>query len=159
MSKKPKKEKPNYLYLVYREECHGGEVCAGQENDSWPNHEPSYTEFEPTILTRKPTDWCHEIEVTKDLLSAEKLYMLVVLYQSGGTFGCSHGNWKVLGLFQTIEEAEAEQKKVSSPDFKGYKPWEGYFERLESFDIHALSVVDKCEANIKEYRYFDHTRG
>lgn len=162
-----KDEKTVELYLSYDENESGGQICRGQENDPWPTYEDLERFFEPKCLYRQhPGDICVEtISVTPEMFKAKELYLLVVRYGSGDTFGSSSGNWRILGLFQTSDQAEKYKKKVLSNDYDGYKPWEGYFECLEGFEIHKLSVkgeksTESSLASMKEYgktRYFNHT--
>lgn len=143
-----RREKPSkfVLFLDYEETSSGGGICAGQENDEWPDHNPVYYTSEMKKLVRDRellSGWkCEEFEVTEDLYNRSSLYLVVVRHSDGDTFGSSHGHSEFIGLFGSSKEALHVKKAIESGDYrKGeYLPWNGYFNRLESVEIHCLGI-------------------
>jgi hypothetical protein len=148
MKKKNKKIKPapkQYprLWLEYVEDITGGEICAGQENDAWPSHEDTDIEVNFIRLHRdepKNKFFNHSVEVDERLIGLDRLYLAVVRYSTGDTFGHTEGAWYIVGLAPTYKVAEA-MLDVALNDKKSYKPWTGYFERFSGTEIHTLEVV------------------
>lgn len=149
------------LYMVYDENEDGGGIKSGQENEAWPEHEDSHHSFRPICLLRKNPGKIHieSFEVSEDVFKCNELYAFIVRYSSGSTFGKSYGHWSLLGIFKTRDEVSDFYKKVNSDDYDGYKCWVGYFEELEGFETHKLSVKNKYKAteDSGDMRYFDHT--
>lgn len=137
------------IYLKYTESHHGGEICAGQENDDWPSHEDEVITWHPISLTR--IHMGGETEQLKFDVTTDNAYLVVARYFSGGTFGRTCGYWQVVGLTETGEEAlalkgkiESEYRKYCESGSKPYKgewqSWYGYFEGLEDVEIHFMPV-------------------
>lgn len=78
----------------------------------------------------------------QDISSGGIAYVLLVNFTTGGTFG-SHGAWVVAGVFASYEEANLCIKKAEGPQpDEGYRPWDGYFESLNSIKIVEMLVQD-----------------
>ena len=130
------------LWLEYNEDRSGGEICAGQENNSWPSHEDTNIEVNFIRLHRDEPNrfFNHSVEVDERLIGLDRLYLAVVRYSTGNTFGHTEGAWYIVGLAPTYKVAEA-MLDVAVNDKKSYKPWTGYFERFTGTEIHTLEVV------------------
>lgn len=155
-------EKKQELILTYSEYKTGGE--AHDPSDRWTTHEPEYIDFSPlkVFLGRDKTEeWNIEVLYPEfDVKEGDIIHLLIVRYQSGGTFGRSHGNWKIEGVYKTSEEASAVEKLIWEDDKhykesergyshkKKYKPiyngeckcWHGYFEALEGVEVESFLV-------------------
>lgn len=150
---KPKQEtEPLRLYLVYDETRSGGGICAGQENDPWPNREDEYIEVHFKALYRQPPSdrfFYDSFEVTEEVYNAEKVHMAVVRYGDGDTFGRSNGHWSVEGIFLTLAEAEETLAKLEEDAGKPFtvgkynKNWHGYFASFEGTQVEIMTVFDK----------------
>lgn len=103
------------LYLEYTENSYGGEICKGQENDAYPDHEDKRIDWKPTKLTtkKKQTYNVETIQVEKEL---DTYYLVVVRYRSGNTFGSSSGNWCILELSESYERASRLKEYVEYDD-------------------------------------------
>lgn len=142
-SKNEVKQLPR-LWLDYNETRTGGEVCEGQENSSWPCHEDTIIETEFVGLHREQPGkfFNHSIEVDERLIGLDCLYLAVIIYSTGDTFGHTEGAWYIVGVAPTYKIAEAMlDEALNSKDYKGYKPWTGYFEAFTRTEIHKLDVV------------------
>lgn len=92
-------------------------------------------------------DWMKERNLFPD-----KVWLVIVKYTDGGTFGTTHGYWKVKGVFPTEEEAG----HMSNQIYKGTLPlptynyagrvcegaheWTTYFASLDSVDILHMEI-------------------
>jgi len=134
------KEEQYKVYLLYEESSHGGEICAGQEEDAWPSYEDQYHEFTPKGLRLEAPAWSETIEVDFDPKKLDHLYVVIVRYSSGDTFGTTLGNWHIIGAYKSFKKAEKIRISIDKNKYKGYKPWEGYFESLEGVTVERLDV-------------------
>lgn len=131
------------VYLLYEESTHGGEVCEGDENSNWPSYEDEYNEFYPKGLRLKPPEWSETIEVDFDPSGLDHLYVVVVRYSSGSTFGSTYGHWYIEGAYKAYDKAKKIEMAISKGTGKydrAYMPWEGYFESLEGVTVERLDV-------------------
>lgn len=153
MSKKKKVEQkveePLRLYVEYDERRSGGEP--EDPEDRWTSHSDVDVEVTFKKLYREPPKhrfFYDSVEVSNPkMLELNTLYLAVVRYGTGDTFGHTNGAWYIVGVAPTYEIAKAmldEETKPSGPPKKGeyqrYKRWEGYFESLEDTEIHDLDV-------------------
>ena len=139
-AKKKVEEKKYEVYLLYEESTHGGEVCAGDEN-----YEDEYNTFTPKGLRLKPPEWSETIEVNFDPSGSDHLYVVIVRYSSGSTFGSTHGHWHIEGAYKTYDEAEKIKMAISKGTGEyanaGHcHPWVGYFESLEGATVERLDI-------------------
>jgi hypothetical protein len=144
------KVEPRMLYLSYQETRSGGEICEGQENDPWPSHEDEDIEFYPTRIN-KTTDkaqWMKEsIPIDFDALEGQDVWVVVVRYGTGGTFGHTNGAWQVMGAFEHQGQAEKLRTSINDDTYVaennygcGYICWKGYFESLQDVEVHKMTV-------------------
>lgn len=143
MKKKTKKKPTTYhMYVKYHHTIEGGEVSPGQEAEDWPSYEPATHEYTFLYVTKAhPSGYDYEeVEVDKKTFNSHGVYMALIKYSSGDTFSTSSGNIEILGLFNTKTRAEAHLKKRVTEE--GYRPWEGYFNTLESQDVIRLDVKE-----------------
>jgi len=170
------KEKKPELVLTYTEYHTGGE--ATNPEDEWTDHEPEYIEWNPGKVyideperkaREKTAEWRVEcLECEEPVKPGDKIWVVVVRYQTGSTFGTSHGNWHIEAVFKNMDKAldvadqirkdDAAQREwnYSHPSYKrkakdrppedkyvsprGYKCWQGYFEALEDVQVESFTV-------------------
>lgn len=140
-------EEPIRVYIEYNESREGGEAINPEER--WSSHEDTNITVEFIRLHRempKNRFYYDSIELpNKKMLEMDRLFLAVVRYGTGGTFGHTNGAWYIVGIAPTYKIAEAileEATKPSKPgDYSHYKPWEGYFESLQDTEIHELFLV------------------
>ena len=148
--------------------CSGGGICEGQEDDDWPNRETEYKDHEVHgVYSEDAKDgrgWsCYNesLDVEFEPTSGAEVWLVVVTYSSGDTFGSSSGNVCVVGCYD--EEAQADSiasdiraddndtdrayrrdlKKSKKERFTGYKAWTGYFEGLEGVEVHRMRLDER----------------
>ena len=139
-------KRENILYVEYKEHVSGGEA---KSNDEWTDYEDTYKEVTFIRLHReqpKHIFFYDSIEVSnKDLLLLDSLYLAVVRYSTGDTFGHTEGAWALVGVAPTYKIAELMLEEATKPtekgDYRNYRPWEGYFEEFTNTEIHKLDVV------------------
>jgi hypothetical protein len=143
-------KEPIRIYVEYEEHRSGGE--AYDPEDRWTSHSDVNVDVRFILLHReKPTHrfFYDSIELPNDkMFKMGKLFLAVVRYGTGDTFGHTNGAWYIVGVAPTYKIAQAmldDETKPSPEPAKGewqrYKRWEGYFESLDGTEIHELSLV------------------
>jgi hypothetical protein len=133
------------LFVNYSEShVSGGEICAGQENYSWPSYETEYQSYDVESITLKNVSPYHE-EIIHDLPDPKPngLWVVVARYSDGGTFGSTSGYGSIEGVYDTRKEAQAraDELEKGGSSRKGYTPWTGYFSDFEGVEIHLVPLV------------------
>lgn len=135
------------VYIEYDSYSSGGERV--DPDYQWSDRTERVTTVNFKKLHRKsPTSrfFYDSVEVSNPkMLELDELYLAVVRYRTGDTFGTTTGAWHVVGVAPTYKIAELMLKEATAPsepgDYSHYKPWEGYFESLEDTEIHKLYLV------------------
>jgi len=137
------------LYVYYTEDRSGGEICEGDEDSSWPNYEDENIEFEVLEARSVPRQsWIKEVvKIDDNIKSGDEVYIVVVRYYDGGTFGRTCGYFSFQFATKSYEQAEACERALrkgdaSTFDCETFMPWFGYFSGLEDVEIWKV-VVDK----------------
>lgn len=94
------------IYLIYREAHSGGEK--EDPSDKWSTRTDQVIEFYPEKLTTTKGSFQETIPVdfkASDFVG-KPLWMVVIRYSSGDTFGRSTGNWTILGAYTDQKTAE-----------------------------------------------------
>ncbi len=164
MPKKSKKqEQPkSYVWLLYDSFSSGGGII--DPDEKWSSREDAYIEFTPLqLLCNEPgVVFQEQIEIDFDpvSLAGGKVYVLVVRYTSGNTFGRSFGHWTVEGCSPDLESiskqktlikkdndqylgaigAAKRNRKSTYLSDRGYNAWQGYFESLEQVVIYEFTL-------------------
>ena len=139
------KASPTRVYVEYDEHRTGGKI----ENPS-----EQFSRREDTNITvrfirlhkSQPAHrfFNHSIELSNPkMIDLDKLFVAVVRYSDGDTFGRTNGNWYIAGVAPTYKIASEMLKLEMTPSGKseGIKRWEGYFSRLEGTEVHELRLV------------------
>lgn len=150
-TKETKLETPT-LYIKYNQTSYGGQICEGEEDDSWPNYETAYYEYSYEYATKTtPTNTLSystykSLGVPQEVFSGDKIYLAIVVYGDGNTFGNSSGHHEIIGGFSTRKEAEELLSHVTKDGYDnrngGFFPWNGYFNSLENKIIIKLDIED-----------------
>lgn len=156
-AKKVKVEEPKdelTLWVLWSETSSGGEVCEGQENDSWPSYEPTYIDahLKGVYIGDVPPGghrWSEKSEsftIPKTAFEAEprtQVYAVIARYSDGNTFGSSYGHVWVGGVYGSYERAAEKVKELEACDKGDYSvPWTGYFNSLESLGVETLHIIN-----------------
>ena len=152
---KSKKVKMFPLRLEYSEGRSGGEICEGQEDDAWTNHEP--TNIDTTFKYLVALGDAEEVEDCSPLMqerysgkffskedprSAGNLFLTVVKYHDGGTFGSVYGYWTVVYVGTDELEAHRIKKAVEtkSGDFKTGQETPTFLGKATLLGLKALTL-------------------
>ena len=135
-------KEPKRLYIEYTESEYGGEAI--DPEDRWTSYTDRVRSVKFIRLHRNPPGnrfFYDSIELRNDKLSdLDKLYLAVIRYSTGNTFGRCNGCWHIVGVAPTYDIAKAMIKEALESE-DSYKPWEGYFEHYEDDEVHTLEVV------------------
>jgi hypothetical protein len=77
-----------------------------------------------------------------DIPAGKPAHIVVVEYRTGDTFG-SHGAWVIPAIKADADEAVEVRRlceKANELEKPVYRPWDGYFENLESARVETLMV-------------------
>lgn len=130
------------VYLTYDEHRGGGEIRKGEEDHQFPCHEDEWIVFTPGQLFRTPSGWCETIALDFDPADCKSLYLVIVRYSTGSSFGHTTGAWQIEGAYKTEAEAEAVSVSIEENKYEGHAVWNGYFERLESVYFRKFPLND-----------------
>lgn len=136
------------IYLTYKETSDTVQEKEEGEGDG-PYDGFSRTEhtFEPIALFREhPGGYCEELSTSFDTRHVSTLWLVVVRYYDGGTFGTDSGLWIVEGIFLNEKDATNLKSKIRDGTYKGisskgYFAWVGYFAGLEDVEIHEMDLL------------------
>lgn len=136
---KPKKK--NEIYLTYESDQSGGGYEPG-ESGPYGCRKTTYRTFKLLGAWTTAQDWVETVEVDFTPKSGEKVYIIVVRYSTGDSFGRSNGHWHIEGAYNDRDEAEAIGKRIAHGNYKkdSYLPWNGYFEHLEEVSVEGLDL-------------------
>lgn len=153
----------NKVYLKYKSFSTGGGYLS---DGPYAERDPDYASYEFISLSDKDCGIYGEpIDVDFELIPNMKLYLLVVRYTTGDSFGTSYGNACFEGVYQTLDEVNVVADLINKDTSKYRKyienkkrteyvriPWDGYFERLEDIEIHEFTL-NADVGNIKIYKH------
>lgn len=136
------------LYISTTEDSHGGEP---ESDEEWCHHSDVVKSVSFDSVSRNPQGFwgCGSgFEVSPEVYEAEKVFLVIVRYYDGGTFGRTTGNWEVMGSFLTEQEAlsmadSIEDGTMEKNSKQPYSlPWVGYFNGLEGVEVHCFTILD-----------------
>jgi hypothetical protein len=136
-------EKPYHVIVKYNQ--HEKEVRAIKPNDEWDSGEQEiFFTIESVHATEPEYGWPQSVEVSfnpEDHLE-ENMYVIVVRYDTGDTFGNTYNTWKIPEVVLTMAEADKICKAIKYDKYDGYVSWKGYFEHFNSVDyeVHMLRI-------------------
>ena len=148
---KKRKFSTKILYLDYNEDREGGEAL---DDADWSDHAPAHISFNLiNILKYKEhigRGWSEEIEVSEEIFNSKTVFLVVVRYSDGDTFGTTFGHWNIMAVYNLKTKARQlkeriENNKLEKTDKYGdwkTKPWTGYFASLEGVEIHEMPVIE-----------------
>ena len=136
------------LYVVYEEDC--AEVIEDTYGDDGPyagfTHDRYDYEVTGVYSTKPDSTVYYEERVLDSKNQPEEVYVVIVRYSTGSTFGHSDGRGHIVGVYESEEKAKEVSEKINTGKFKGkygYTPWTGYFERLEGVEIDCFDIKEK----------------
>lgn len=164
---KKKTPPPPELILEYHEYRFGGDIH--DPDDPYSTRDSTSIDWYPTkiyidepgIKAREKTKtWNVECLLNKDVQLSDTLYLVVVRYSDGDSYGSTSGNWHIhavlkeklvaYDLKRLIEKDNETYRafEYTYPRPKGkyvalyneHKCWQGYFSRLESVEVMTFTV-------------------
>lgn len=132
------------VFFQYEESRYGGGTSPGQEGESWPDREPTYTErtYSPIAFLNPCNLWFDQVDTEIEFKHGDTVYLVDVRYSTGDTFGQDYGYHTLVDAFDNEVEADRLVASIYDGSYEGYKPWYGYFESLESADVLQFKIVD-----------------
>lgn len=131
------------LYLEYDEFSEGGEPLDDGEWCSYSDTIITWT-LGKVFLNKKNAAWCRsEQKADFDVKKGDTVYVVVVKYSTGNTFGSSYGNGYIEGVYQYKGQASKVMEDIYGNRYNKlgkYPPWIGYFESLEEVLIEERIV-------------------
>jgi hypothetical protein len=147
------KVKAQYLQLVA--DSWTSQVEAPDPDDEWSRGE-TYTSTYITGLLAGDTVDIEPLEIQTDDGGVyyfdgslgDAVYLVVIKYSTGNTFGRSGGHIALAGAFDSSDKAEqlaeAVRKSKVAGEY-GYLPWVGYFERVEDVSVEKTRILNTNE--------------
>lgn len=143
MASKDLDKAKSHVWFTYSEHRYGGEAI--NPEDRWTDHTDEHIEFSLTHCydrSEKIKEWIREqVDVSFEPKVEQEVYVVVVRYTTGGTFGRTLGAWYIEGVYEHQGQADKVVKAIEKDKYQGYKPWIGYFEHLESVDYERMTVM------------------
>ena len=137
------------VFITYDESSSGGEDLNPEEE--WSSRADRIYDFRlvRASLERTTKSWySEEFEIDSEI-RPQDVFVVLVRYSSGDTFGSSYGHGHIEGVYfdkdkamevaETIENGTYNKKGFNK---RGYTVWEGYFESLESAQCYVMRLHD-----------------
>jgi hypothetical protein len=132
------------LYVEYSSECVDIIEDTLGEDGQWSGYREDIYESEVTGVYTDPDDlsscWWESFDCDGGDIP-KKVYVVYVHYSTGDTFSNSHGHLAITGVFRKSSEADKMIDDIVTKKYKGYAPWLGYFDRLESVSRRVFTVL------------------
>lgn len=132
------------VYIEYTSYSEGGKPLT---NERWADRADKITTLEVENLYAVEPEhlfFKDSVEVDPSVLECSEVYLVVVRYQTGDTFGKSLGNFHFYSVRKTEQEAIEDRRVCEAPvkkgDYENYRPWDGYFERLQYVEIMKMPL-------------------
>jgi hypothetical protein len=140
-----------HVYLGYSQSERGGELRSGEKEGPYACREDAYIDFTPDGLYTQASDSQETIGVDFDPSKYidKEVFMVVVRYTDGHSFGTTHGYWHITGVYPKASTARRLAKQIKNNKYSDYKPWDGYFASLDSVDIWGTKLRDDECSGIK----------
>lgn len=137
------------LYVTYDEIVRGGKP---QSDGPYSLREDTYVDFslKEVSMQENSSFYKEEFEVPEFDIDEPApgflrcVYVVLVRYQDGNSFGRRFGNGFIEGVYLTEEAAQKVVLQIMSDTYPKYARWEGYFNRLESVNYHPMMVRKYC---------------
>lgn len=157
------------LYLHTTESSTGGEP---ESDEEWCYHSDIIMSVSFDAVSRANNSfWSagRSFEVSKEVFEADEVFLVIVRFSDGGTFGRTRGYYNVQGAFLTenealqfaesiengtyVKEVKQAREKSRFGSYDIYIPWVGYFSSLEGVEIHCFRIRDKIDVKTRKVVY------
>ena len=137
-----KSENPR-LYIIYKQAEQSGRAI--DPSNRWSSREDGYRQLTVKSIHKTEPANCFffdSIEVDEAVLNSKTVFLVIVRYSDGDTFGTTHGYHYFYSVRTTGEEVEEDKLEISKPSKPGvYRPWDGYFSSLEDIEVEFLPLM------------------
>lgn len=146
---------PEYnVFVTYEESRSGGEP---DSDEKWCSYSDVHVDYRITGAFKNKTSssWYQESFYLENLNLVD-VYIVLVRYSSGDTFGRSFGNGHIVGVYGTQDEAQLIVDQIEANTYtgqNGYVPWKGYFERFEYVDLIVTRLKDNLDFEHKSPKH------
>ena len=125
--------------------CTSSEYDHSQDYGHWEEYWDHSLNDDVTLSNKgEPIDF--------DVNVGDTVYIVWAIWSSGNSFGWAHnGRAEVICVFKTLEKAEDAEKALktannliiteSGEPLNYYRPWDSYFENLESIRVESRLIV------------------
>ena len=130
------------IYLSYTEDRHEIEPFVEQYLD----HGTDGIDFTLHGAHLTAPSWSETVKIDFEPKVGDEIFVVVIRYYDGDSFGRTYGHWHIGGAFPTEKRATEWMEAIISdrPPMKNghryYQEWEGYFAGLESNEVVKLYV-------------------
>lgn len=129
------------VYVTYNETRRGGKPLSKKR---WSSREDTHVDFQLTgVCLEEPKAWYKEPFELDCKELPKVVYVVLVRYSDGDTFGNSYGHGHIEGVYLSEDDAQKVVEAIRNDKYKSketYVPWVGYFNRLESANYHPMVV-------------------
>lgn len=142
------KVEPRKLFVTFTEDESGGEP--EDPSDRWTHHADRVktmtvkgihkTAPDPRTFGRH-VSYDGIVVEDEEVFKKQFVYLVVVRYYDGGTFGRTCGYHIFWSIRATEAEVIADKENIQGPKKDGYREWDGYFSGLEDVEIHLLPLL------------------
>ena len=145
------------LYIHTTESSVGGEA---ESDERWCHRSDIVKSVSFNSVSRTSESfWSHgsSFEVSEDVYKSDYVFLVIVRYYDGGTFGRTTGLWRIqdsfldekaaLDLAKSIRDGSYEKEIRKTKDRYVSCCWTGYFAGLEDVEIHRFPIADKSINN------------
>lgn len=136
--------KNNYVYVSYEEVTNVIHDDFGDDGPYTGSYQHETTSTITGVSLTVPDSHYYEYLPVEGLpdktIPTGDVFVLAVRYSTGDTFGSESGRLHIPGVYHKYEDALTVGKKIREGSFKGYAPWEGFFESLEDILIESFSI-------------------
>lgn len=149
------------LYVIYDEHCDRSEEQYGDGRYDYSWEENYSSDLKYILLDSRDSDdysRYESIDVDFTPKIGDELYVVVVNYDTGDSFGRAYGRISIVDVFDDQEKANAfaryitddakRNSKKYSFEFLGrevHACWKGYFESFNYADVYPLSIRSKYQ--------------
>lgn len=118
------------------------ETVREPRDDEWDKGEVEVC-FRPIKLRlgEQGDSWIVEtFEMHSPVKVGDELFLVVVRYDTGDTFGKTYGEYIFVGLYEDYEEVDRVEKSIKDNSHERSGAWTGYFDTYRYTEVHAMKV-------------------
>lgn len=127
-------------YALYIDADETVETTRERADDGWDNGDSRMTVYFRGLRRSKDGMFFGgSVAMAAAMFCMNELWLVVIRYGTGSTFGHDSGLWEPYGVAPTERAAE---KMRQEAEIEGPKKWNGFFDSFEDVEVHRLLVTD-----------------